>query len=843
MHAQDLLDRTKNLLSNGETNLTTDDVEWIKSLTEEQAKNVTHRAKLFKVGHDYFHERHGHGKVVGVTDDYVITMDFPDGKQEFHMAEHRRLRLVIQDADNHTAETLFKLADADCTGSITLEEFTFIHAMLKESSEKHSRLFAEKEKADKAHKSLASSLGKKVKVARAWMCAVIVFIIILLGLFACVTYGFFKEFITTGESNGFMAGGNGYVLKTSPALFALPLIVAPVLPWEQLKEVGSLTVSYYDPLNSDFQDQKVKASVSIVNVVYVNSTAVQFDATSGHRVKAIRVWNGEALVVFDDGTTASACAADVRCSALTSTDGEKVAEQTELAYEVLAEMGFTQNLVADASGRRSLDEGTCAVARTWCADGFLGDRGTVCCAGTCGQCGGTGCGKKEGGRTQCCSGNVKRQFRFCESFEDTVCTVPPPPPPMPPPPPQEPPPPLAPPSPRVPTQVSATWLEFKAARDAGDLTTAPVLDFSFAGYNHGESGIPRATGQIFDVTTYGAVPDDGKDDRPAVKQAIQAASAAGGGVVFFPSGRFLLSEEEHVEETMTITSANIVIKGSGSGGPTETILDVKYTPSPANPGAEFMWGQKTKALFNFDRTGFKSRRVTNVTLDARKGAFVLTVGDTSEIYSGDQIALTMKNPAATPQLLSGLTVDEGWTALSDGMQVRERHQVSEVLDGTHIKLVEPLMCDIYAVHGWNVALDGLTPGWGVEDLHLNGGWEVGSKFLHHNTWLADLGWKMISFKYGMQPYVRRVRITEVTGKPVTFENCFGGSCILTAIEGSQGHSSFTAKTFSYGTLFAFTWDDAQFHGHAASVGAVGTVITNSKVSNRGLDWHGVTAAT
>ena len=82
-----------------------------------------------------------------------------------------------------------------------------------------------------------------------------------------------------------------------------------------------------------------------------------------------------------------------------------------------------------------------------------------------------------------------------------------------------------------------------------------------------------------------------------------------------------------------------------------------------------MWGQKTKALFNFDRVGSKSKRVTNVTESASKGAFVLTMADTSEIYSGDQIALTMKTPAAEAQLLAGLTVDEGWTALTDGMQV------------------------------------------------------------------------------------------------------------------------------------------------------------------------------
>ena len=54
---------------------------------------------------------------------------------------------------------------------------------------------------------------------------------------------------------------------------------------------------------------------------------------------------------------------------------------------------------------------------------------------------------------------------------------------------------------------------------------------------------------------------------------------------------------------------------------------------------------------------------------ALKGAFVLTVGDTSEIFSGDQIALSMNNPAAEAQLLAGLTPDEGWTALTNGMQV------------------------------------------------------------------------------------------------------------------------------------------------------------------------------
>ncbi len=32
------------------------------------------------------------------------------------------------------------------------------------------------------------------------------------------------------------------------------------------------------------------------------------------------------------------------------------------------------------------------------------------------------------------------------------------------------------------------------------------------------------------------------------------------------------------------------------------------------------------------------------------------------------------------------------------------------------------MCAVTAAHGWVVSLDGLTPGWGVEDLNLVGAW-------------------------------------------------------------------------------------------------------------------------
>ena len=60
-----------------------------------------------------------------------------------------------------------------------------------------------------------------------------------------------------------------------------------------------------------------------------------------------------------------------------------------------------------------------------------------------------------------------------------------------------------------------------------------------------------------------------------------------------------------------------------------------------------------------------------------------------------------------------------------------------------------------------ISTDGLTPGWGVEDLNLVGGWSpdnplqarlramqpAGDKpdeFFHHHNWVSDNGWKMVS---------------------------------------------------------------------------------------------------
>ena len=60
--------------------------------------------------------------------------------------------------------------------------------------------------------------------------------------------------------------------------------------------------------------------------------------------------------------------------------------------------------------------------RTWCDLGFPGPA-RVCCAASCGRCGGTGCNKLEGGSSKCCIGPI-RKGRVCEDYDDTACKMP-----------------------------------------------------------------------------------------------------------------------------------------------------------------------------------------------------------------------------------------------------------------------------------------------------------------------------------------------------------------------------------------------------------------------------------
>jgi uncharacterized repeat protein (TIGR02543 family) len=91
-----------------------------------------------------------------------------------------------------------------------------------------------------------------------------------------------------------------------------------------------------------------------------------------------------------------------------------------------------------------------------------------------------------------------------------------------------------------------------------------IQDFSYAGYKRGEVILPTVTGPVFDVTGYGADPTGATDSTDAIQSAINAAAAAGGGVVFLPAGEFRVSPQGSANQCLRVSSSNLVIRGAGA---------------------------------------------------------------------------------------------------------------------------------------------------------------------------------------------------------------------------------------------------------------------------------------
>jgi len=60
----------------------------------------------------------------------------------------------------------------------------------------------------------------------------------------------------------------------------------------------------------------------------------------------------------------------------------------------------------------------------YCSSGILTKQKTVCCAKSCGHCGGPACGELPGGGSKCCTGKIAAAKKMCKHSEDDACLVP-----------------------------------------------------------------------------------------------------------------------------------------------------------------------------------------------------------------------------------------------------------------------------------------------------------------------------------------------------------------------------------------------------------------------------------
>ena len=324
-------------------------------------------------------------------------------------------------------------------------------------------------------------------------------------------------------------------------------------------------------------------------------------------------------------------------------------------------------------------------------------------------------------------------------------------------------------------------------------TTSILPTFSYAGYKNGEISLPnQLIGQVYDVTNYGAIANDNISDKQAIMDAISAAeSNPNGGVVFFPSGRFIINDAvtDDVNQIIKITKNNIVLKGSGSGiGGTE-LYQKDYVPHS---------NQATKPWINpyliefTNGENFTKPKITNVTENADRETYTVQVESTANISAGQWVELFVNSTNTnflteelTPFSTSDFYEPQNLNIVNNGVTVRELHKVISKTTNS-ITFKEPLHRAVNAVYGWEIRRFTPIENVGIQDLKYTGGyiWD----FIHHKApkelypnepeatefaFLSDAAWSGIRLRQVVNGWIRNVVFSNMSRGAE-----FSSSCLL-----------------------------------------------------------------
>lgn len=382
-----------------------------------------------------------------------------------------------------------------------------------------------------------------------------------------------------------------------------------------------------------------------------------------------------------------------------------------------------------------------------------------------------------------------------------------------------------------------TWDDWVSGSDENLL-----LDFSFAGYDHGRS-VPADAMKlgytVYNVMDYGAVPNDGKSDRAAILKAYQAILGEGKtqkpdarAILYFPEGEFIVhTAEDNVDgrsSAIQICAGSFVLKGAGRDKTTLVMKD------PNLPASEALYSSPVMIELKHN-SGLS--KLADVTGDAAKGSFSVEVSSPSALASGDWVCLSVINndPSFIAQELYPYSAEQTMTnIIQTGVQVYDYHQIKSI-SGNKVTFIEPIMHNVEAKWGWTIQKYPHYEMVGVEDLTFKG--FAKEDFEHHGSWMDDGAYKPLSMVRIVNGWVRRVRFTSVS-EACTITSSANMSVYDVEIDGRRGHSSvrsqqssrvFIGKVHDHsgGALVGsgvYSDNTGQYHAVGVSKQSMGTVL-------------------
>lgn len=412
-----------------------------------------------------------------------------------------------------------------------------------------------------------------------------------------------------------------------------------------------------------------------------------------------------------------------------------------------------------------------------------------------------------------------------------------------------------------------------------------LLDFSYAGYKHGEVAPPDGFALGYKVINIAQeMVARGKSARETFIEVLQENKMMANDngnqnnpdarvVLYFPKGDYVLHDENdnrndpdsenqqlsghdplkpydptnvvdktvaygldskgnNTSDCITITAGNFVIKGDGRGH-TRIIMDTPMLPT--NPATLYSSPDLLQIKHNSDIKDISC----SVISDAPKGSFSVQVSAPDKIKIGDWVCLYLlnNNTELIEKELSPHQREPYMTNMSQGVRVNDYHQVIGK-NGNMIVFKEPIMHEVEAKWGWKIYSYSNYGNVGVEDLTFVG--NCVDDFKHHRSWIDDGAYKPISFVRLTNSWLRRVDFENVS-EAMTITSSANCSAYDVNITGSRGHSAIRSAGSSRIFIGAVTdrtagpavddasktIDDAgQYHACGVSKPSMGAVIWN-----------------
>ena len=357
--------------------------------------------------------------------------------------------------------------------------------------------------------------------------------------------------------------------------------------------------------------------------------------------------------------------------------------------------------------------------------------------------------------------------------------------------------------------------------------TPNLIDYSYAGYKNGEEGIPEDFAlPVFNVTDYGAVPDDDKSDTDGIKAALHAAyTGRQGGIVLFPPGLYDVLLDSEPADQIVVSGDNVIVRGSGAEGATNGGTTIKMH-SVLTSGLRLF-----KTRWHSNGQGSSTR----VKGSFPKGTRHFDVEDVSRLRNRRFIEIRANGllGADWHQYSSRPMSDmlESYTNIRDGIDVYEIHEIDRIV-GDRVYVKAPVLTHLNS--SFNVNWRDMTVGIGFEDLHIDG--NLQEPYEH----LVQEGRGGITLWHTAHSWIRRCRFSNTInafGHHVSYSN----SALGVILDGRYGHipGSVTYSTYCFIGLLADYTDKGMWHGISVASSSAGTVIWEIDGKQmRGPDTHG-----